>query len=146
MEVILTLGVVGLIFLFFKKLLSFIASAILIFVIGSLVALFTEATLITSILVVCSIVILSKLTYKSFFKFFRKMLRRSRRYKEGLLEKMVDILFSLNIMLMSIMIIVGIIYISVIHNFDSYYLLETIIYGAVIIKIVSVFEKKVVGK
>lgn len=146
MEVILTLGVVGLIFLFFKKLLSFIASAILIFVIGSLVALFTEATLITSILVVCSIVILSKFTYKSFFKFFRKMLRRSRRYKEGLLEKMVDILFSLNIMLMSIMIIVGIIYISVIHNFDSYYLLETIIYGAVIIKIVSVFEKKVVGK
>lgn len=146
MEAILTLGIIGVIFFIFRKLLSIIASSILIFIISSLVALFTDATIITSILMVCAISIVLKLALRSFFNIFRKVLRRTKRYREGLLEKIVDILFSVNIALMSVIWTAIIIYVSVIYNFDTYYLLETTIYAAATIKILSIFEKKVVGK
>lgn len=146
MEAILTLGIIGLIVLFFRKILFFIVNAILIIIVGSILALFTKATLTTGIFTSLCVILLSNTAYKSLFKLCGKLLNRSKRYANGTLENTVDILFSINISVLSLIWCIVIVRTGMKYDFDMSFLLEASMYAVLSVKGLSILEKVMIKK
>lgn len=146
METVLTLGVMAIIFLLFGKIIRYVTKAIMILLVGVALAVFTKATLATGIIISLCIVILLSNAYKSFFKIFKKLLTWSKKYKNGFIEKLVDLLFSINISLLSIIWLIVIINTGIVHSFDISFLIKYLIYAMVSTKLLSLLEGVIVKK